>query len=109
MLSGQEIISLLESAKLTIMRVPDGSLDCFPHDRMTALQHSVVRRHSESIVRALETLLASFRCPWCRSLCWLAPERPAARYWTCGVCVAWGEVLGETRLTRNWTFCPTIQ
>jgi hypothetical protein len=108
--TGQEIISLLERQGIVLLPEQTGTLSAYSLALLTPLQRAVVCKHLSTIVEALTRQLARFLCPCCDSLCWVAPERPQVpRFWSCGSCVAWGEVRGEHRISKSWRFYVTVQ
>jgi hypothetical protein len=108
-LSGQEIVSVLFAQGILLLPAQGGTLAPRTLALLTPLQRGVVAKHLEQILMALTTTLAQFVCPACASLCWVAPARPQIPcYWSCGSCVAWGEMRNEHRITTAWRFSSTV-
>jgi hypothetical protein len=102
-LSGQEVLACLERLGVHVVPNRTGGLDLSPG--LTRLQAAVVQAHLPAILEAITTSLGRFPCPFCASLTWIAPPRPApAVWWQCGSCTGYGQMDKERPSSRWWTF-----
>jgi hypothetical protein len=100
LLSGQEVVEHLQRLGVHVVPNRTGGLDVSPG--LTPLQAAVVTAHRAAILEAITTSLGTFLCPFCTSLTWIAPPRPAsAVWWQCGRCRGYGQ-LDQGRPSSQW-------